>query len=379
MNKESCLIIAGEKSGEEHALSFLPQIIKKCPQVEFFGVGGDDFHKLGVDVLYHLRDFSSWGINDVLKKIPFYIKAFYTLLREVRKRNCKMAILVDFQDFNLKLAKKLKRRGVKVFYYVAPQAWAWKEYRTKALNNSVHTLFTILPFEKEWFSTRGVHKVKSVTHPLYAKYAPFFLAQKSSTESTEKRKKIVLLPGSRNREVRELLPLFVKALQKWKQQDPDIFIVLVQATSVAEEIYTQYQSSFDQIYQDVDLAQALAGAHFALAASGTVTLATALFQVPTVVCYRGSLLEEFIYQQFITYRGPISLANIVLQKNIFPELLQEQVTVENILKYFKKWSEDPQEYYRIKNVLKQIPILLQGEEFDFPNYFAQVLSEPSHV
>ena len=166
----SCLIIAGEKSGEDHAMTFLPELMKLSPNCKFYGVGGKRLEDLDVELLYHLKDFSGIGISEVLGKIPFYFKALDNIVSEVKKRETKTAILIDFQGFNLKLAKKLKKLGVNVLYYVAPQAWVWKPWRSKVLEQNVHTLFTILPFEKKWFSERGVTKVKAVVHPLMNEY-----------------------------------------------------------------------------------------------------------------------------------------------------------------------------------------------------------------
>ena len=153
---DSCLIIAGEKSGEDHAMTFLPVLKKHSPNCHFYGVGGQRLENEGVELLYHLKDFSGIGISEVLSKIPFYYKALDHILDEVKKRKTKTAILIDFQGFNLKLAKKLKALGVNVLYYVAPQAWVWKPWRSKVLEKNVHTLFTILPFEKKWFQATSV-------------------------------------------------------------------------------------------------------------------------------------------------------------------------------------------------------------------------------
>ena len=123
---ENVLIIAGEKSGEEHALTFLEGLKVQHPEIKFWGVGGDELAAQGMELKYHLRDFSSWGFSEVIKKLPFYIKALKNIEQEALKRKTKTAILIDFQDFNLRLAKRLKKQGVNVLYYVAPQAWAWK-------------------------------------------------------------------------------------------------------------------------------------------------------------------------------------------------------------------------------------------------------------
>ena len=214
----NCLIIAGEKSGEEHALTFLDDLKEDVPEISFFGVGGDELKKRDVELVYHLNDFSSWGISEVIFKIPFYKKAFNKIVDIVEQKNCKVAILIDFQTFNMKLAKKLSERGVKVLYYVAPQAWAWKSYRARTLAKIVDVLFSIIPFEKKWFEQRGLKKVISVEHPVYTKYKDKIpkTARDKSLEFADNIN-ILLLPGSRNFEVECLLPQFIEVCRNLKK------------------------------------------------------------------------------------------------------------------------------------------------------------------
>ena len=127
---------------------FFKELKDSLPNVHFFGVGGDELKSLSMELIFHLNDFSSWGASEVLTKLPFYFKAADKLLSEIEMRQCKVAILIDFQDFNFRLAKKLKKRGVDVLYYVAPQAWAWRSGRGRVLGQIVHTLFTIIPLIK---------------------------------------------------------------------------------------------------------------------------------------------------------------------------------------------------------------------------------------
>ena len=148
------LVVAGEKSGEEHFLSLLKDF-QRPDSINFFGVGGQEMKRAGVECFYDLNSFSSMGFSEPIKKLPFYIKALNKLVDEATRRKAKYAILIDFQEFNLKLAKKLSMSGVKVLYYVAPQAWAWRPGRCKKLSAYTHRLFTILPFEQEWFESRG--------------------------------------------------------------------------------------------------------------------------------------------------------------------------------------------------------------------------------
>ncbi|MFZ4714532.1 MAG: lipid-A-disaccharide synthase [Bacteriovoracaceae bacterium] len=367
------LLIAGEKSGEEHALSFLPTILSLAPHVSFWGVGGDELQKTGMELTYHLKDFSSWGIGEVIGKIPFYLKAEKNILREVERRGTKTAILIDFQDFNLRLAKKLKKRGVKVLYYVAPQAWAWKAWRAKVLSQTVHTLFTIIPFEKKWFLDRGVNQVRGVIHPLLHHYKNDLKNLPDRTfSSMQKECHLLILPGSRNFEVKNLLPIFLETAVLLKQEF-NIKLSLVRTTSVKSEIYDYYAHYFDRVYNSEDLTQALKEADLCLAASGTVTLASALFEVPTVVSYMGNLVTEFIFNNFISYKGPISLTNIVHEKILFPEILQYDVNAANLRRQLLPWLTNVTSYEKIKAELKETKNKISGEDFDLPRYLLNVI------
>ena len=366
----SCLIITGEKSGEEHALSFFTDLKNNSPDTQFYGVGGDDLQAKGLELLYHLKDFSSWGYSGVISKIPFYIKVMNAILAEVDRRGTKVAILVDYQSFNLKLAGKLKERGVDVLYYVAPQAWAWKEYRVKKLSSCVHTLFTIIPFEKKWFHDRGVKNVIGIDHPLWTTYEQK-LKNFASHEYTLPIN-VLLLPGSRHFEVESLLAPFMESLKILKKEIP-LKISIVKSSSIKEELFDSYNKYFDKIYTNEELVSALEVADFALAASGTVTLTCALFEVPTVVCYKTSLLNQFIYEVIVKYRGNISLANIIQNRTVFPELLQDQVTSYNIVSHFKFWYYNKDKYRELKSLLKETKNLVRGEGVDIPKYMADVI------
>jgi lipid-A-disaccharide synthase len=367
---KSCLVMAGEKSGEEHALSFFSDLKKESPEISFFGVGGDELKEEGLELLYHLNDFSSWGYSEVFTKIPFYVNAMNAILSEVEKRGTKVAILIDFQSFNLKLAGKLKERGIEVLYYVAPQAWAWKEYRVKKLSKSVHTLFTIIPFEKKWFSDRGIKKVISIDHPLLTTYQN----ELNVFQSHEYGKKInlLLLPGSRQFEVESLLPEFVQAYTELKKK-LNISLSIVKSSSVSSELFAPYEHHFDSIYTNEELVSALKCADFAFAASGTVTLTCALFEVPTIVCYKTSLINQFIFETFVKYSWFISLANIIHNRSVFPELLQDRVSSYNIVSEFQKWYYNHKKYHEIKTVLKETKRLVKGEEISIPHYMSQVI------
>ena len=288
--KPNCLVVAGEKSGEEHFLSFFPKLQSSFPEMSWWGVGGELMRSQGVELVYNLKDFSTWGFSEALRKIPFYFRALKNIYQQASSRKTQFAILVDFQGFNLMLAKKLSKRGVTIFYYVAPQAWAWRSNRTKALRQSVHTLFTILPFEKKWFEDRGVKRVIGVAHPLWVQYKDQLPVNKEKNSSPI----CLLLPGSRNPEVELNLPQFIHSIDSLKEKH-SMKVTMVTSDNVDENLYSPYRDKIDFIYDSKQTTQALSEADYALAASGTVTLATALFAIPTIVVYKGSLLNEFIF------------------------------------------------------------------------------------
>ncbi len=323
MSTESFLVIAGEKSGVEHARTFLPKLIDKYNNTSFFGVGDEEFRNLGVETLFDIKDFSSMGFSEVILKLPFYFKARKKILNEVSKRNTKYALLIDFQTFNLSLVKDLKKRGVeKIFYFVAPQAWAWKEGRVKKIAKYVDHLFCILPFEKKWFRDRGVKQTHYVSHPVLKKSVPRSIASQ---------KKVLVLPGSRNSEVKYHLPIFSKVLKKLKGFE----FVLVKSPNVNEMYYQPYNELFHSIYDAKFLNQAIEESSLGLCSSGTVTLECALARIPSVVCYKVSVINEMIARKFLNYQGYVSLPNIILNEEVYPEMLQERCTDYLVLEKMK--------------------------------------------
>ncbi|MBT6325015.1 MAG: lipid-A-disaccharide synthase [Bdellovibrionales bacterium] len=337
MKSNNCLIITGEKSGEEHCLSFFSDLKKRCPEISFWGVGGDDLLAEGMELIYHINDFSSMGFSEIIKKIPFYSKALDNIEQQAIKRKCTVAILVDYPGFNLRLSKRLKKLNIKIIYYVAPQVWAWKSKRVEIIKENVNTLFTILPFEKDWFAKKGFANVVSTRHPLLNTYQNQLSKVKPKNN---KQINIVLLPGSRKSEIMELLPTYILAVKQLKQKHDDLTISIVISRSLDEKIFNPYLSEIDSVFHDDNLGEVLLNSDLAIATSGTVTLAAALFRVPTIVCYTSSLFTQFIFNSFVKYSGYISLANLVARKRIFNELIADRVTEYNICIEFDKIISD---------------------------------------
>jgi lipid-A-disaccharide synthase len=372
----SCLIIAGEQSGEDHCMSFFKDLSALCPDTHFWGVGGESLKESGMEVVYHLNEFSSWGISEVVGKIPFYFKALKKIEAMAVERKCETAILIDFQDFNMRLAKKLTKRGVHVLYYVAPQAWAWKEYRASIMEKYVHTLFTILPFEKKWFQERGVKSIVGVPHPLLNSTKSDLLKLETKKNYPQE-KSILLLPGSRNFEVKNLLPVFMESLKKLRETGKNFRVSIVVSPSVNKALIDPYCKHIDTVYAVDELNQAILESDLCLASSGTVTLSTGLLALPTIVCYKVSLLNEFIFNTFINYKGFISLTNIIHGRELFPELVQERATSFNITKVLKMWFNNDGEITKLRDTLLTTQKLLAGDEIDTAKYMSDVIKKGS--
>ncbi len=345
MTRENCFILAGELSGEEHAQTFLPQLMKHNPHYHFWGVGGEYFKTLGVEILYSIKDFSSMGFTDVIKKISFYKQARKEVIGQVIQRKTQLAILIDFQGFNMSLLKPLFEQGVKVLYFVAPQAWAWKSWRTILLQKYVTKLYCILPFEESWFKSRGVFQAEPIAHPSFTRLI------KHRHITHENKNYIVWLPGSRKGEISIHWPLFIDVLAKIRDEFPSLEHVVVTSPAFRELGYEQIKIEGLKYRDSEDLFQVLDESFLSVAASGTVTLNCALLKVPTIVCYRVNLLNAWIFRSFIKYKGFVSLANLMLNKPIFPELLQENCQTQLIYLTIKKWLEEPKIRDNIKSEL----------------------------
>lgn len=371
-----CLVIVGEPSGEEHARSFLPALMQRLPHTHFWGVGGDEMKSWGVDLTYHLKDFSSMGLSEVLQKIFFYLSARKKILLQCQEHNTKVAILVDFQGFNLSLVKHLKLLNIKIIYYVAPQAWAWKPWRAKVLAQYVSQLYCILPFEAQWFRSRGVRQSIAIPHPLFKQVTAFL-----KNAEKRNRKYLLLLPGSRNTEVKYILPIMIQAIKKLQQAGIKLLpLAIVKSPNVSEKYYAWFRHEWEREFKASELHEALNQSMLAIAASGTVTLSCALMQVPTIVCYKVNLLNEWFFHTFIQYQGYVSLPNIILGREVFPELIQENCQGEIIASVLKKWLTQEKIRLEIEDCLAelyahQVGLQQQEAELMLP-LFLKLTTEP---
>jgi lipid-A-disaccharide synthase len=337
-------MVAGEASADLHG-AHIVEHWQRTAEVSLVGVGGDRLIGLGMKPLCHARQMAVVGLTEALRKIPQTLRLVRELseLAEREKPDC--AFLIDLPDFNLRLARRLKALGIPVVYFVSPQVWAWRSNRVKEMAEILDLLLVILPFEKDWYQKNAPAKlnVEYVGHPALEEIPtlPF-----SPSDSGGKR--IALMPGSRLSEWNNLAKDFLEAAALLHRSHPDWEFVLPLAEPLRkeEEIREalkgsdEYNDSITSLGKSLSVVEqpaheVLRECHGALIASGTATLEAAIVGIPMVVAYRVSAVSAFLFRHLVGYRGPVAMANIIhcglnSEERLVPELLQEQVSPENL-------------------------------------------------
>jgi len=320
-------IIAGEASGDLHASNLLKEIRKKDPAAEFRGFGGDLMKEQGTHLVRHYRDLAFMGFVEVLANLRTILRNIEACKEDISVWKPDALILVDYPGFNLRIAPFAKEKGIPVFYYISPQIWAWKQSRVHKIAAGTNKIFCILPFEKDFYKGFG-YDVEFVGHPLLdALDQP---AKELSLES-DGRKIIALLPGSRKQEIRTMLPEMLMAAKDF----PEFRFVIAGAPSQTAEFYKEVAGSNSTEIVFGETYALLKKSYAAVVTSGTATLETALHSVPEVVCYKGSFLSYHIAKQLVKVKY-ISLVNLVMDKEIVRELIQDEMNPRLISEELKK-------------------------------------------
>ncbi len=349
------LIVAGEASGDRYGAALAGALSRRF-SVDWFGIGGDEMQAAGVELTTHARSVAVVGIFEVVRHLPRIYGIYRSLLEEIDRRRPRFAVLVDFPDFNLRLARQLHRRGIPVIYFVAPQMWAWRPGRVKQLQRYVRKLLCIFPFEEEWFRQRGV-EVEYVGHPLLDAARPTlgreeFLARHQLKPDVPT---ICLLPGSRNQEVQRHLPLMLEAAAALSRQRPLQF-TLVRAATVAPELVDSIARRWPDLALTVvaeNPYNALAASELAVVSSGTVTVEALLLQVPMVVVYRVAASTWHLGRPLV--RTPhYSMVNLLAGQRLVPELIQSDFTPARVVAEVERLLDDPGERRRIQEEMARV-------------------------
>lgn len=330
-------IVAGEASGDLHASEVVRELKRLDPNLQTFGIGGDLLAREGMRVLHHAREMGIVGLFNVIRHLGMFRRILNELTDTIAREKPDAVMLVDYPDFNLRLAKRCKAMGLRVIYYISPQVWAWRRGRVKQIARVVDRMLVIFPFEEDFYRQHGV-PVTYVGHPLIDEMGTPHPAPspRSREEGRGKGLRIALLPGSRRHEVRTLLPPMLDAVSILKnEREVDAFIIQAPTISSAELLAAMQEAhGFVRILPH-DRGEALGSADIALSSSGTATLECAIAGVPVIVMYRLSSPTHWLAQRLVKLRH-FSLVNIVAGKNVVPELLQEEVNGERIATEVRK-------------------------------------------
>jgi len=318
-------VVAGEASGDLHASQVIKELKVLDPSLQLFGIGGDLLAAEGMNVLHHVREMAAVGLIEVIRQLPMFRRVFNEMIERIKLEKPAAVLLVDYPDFNLRLAKQCRAMGIPVIYYISPQVWAWRRRRIFEIARYVDQMVVIFPFEEQLYVSHGV-PVTYVGHPLVEQLEPLRRVSRTLTEPF----RIALLPGSRKSEIRSLLPPMLDAIVRIrKQRSIDPFIILAPTLDRGEAERILQAHGSDVRIVDSDQRNELASADLSISSSGTATLESAVLGIPVVVVYKLNPITHALARYMV--RLPhFSLVNIVAGKEVVPELLQANVNGDRI-------------------------------------------------
>ncbi|WP_336515760.1 lipid-A-disaccharide synthase [Pollutibacter soli] len=359
-------IISGEASGDLHGSNLIREIKKLDPAAAIRGWGGDLMQSAGMDLVKHYRDLAFMGFVEVVANLPTILGNMRLCKKDILSFKPDVIIFIDYPGFNIPIAKFAKQQGFKTVYYISPQVWAWKEGRVKTIRKVIDKMLVILPFEEEFYQ-RWDYPVTYVGHPLIEVIDKF---KKDFVLTAGRKKTIALLPGSRKQEVAKKLPIMLSVSPFF----PDYRFAIAQAPGLDDS----FLHSFMKDYPNVELVKGktydvLMNADAALVTSGTATLETALFGIPEVVCYKGSAISYMIAKRLIHVKY-ISLVNLIMDKPVVKELIQDDLNTENLRTELTRLLKDDIRRAELKKDYSELYTLLSKGGFASAAAASQVVS-----
>lgn len=345
-------IIAGEASGDLHGSNLIKAMKVLQPEAGFRAWGGDKMQEAGATLVKHYRDLAFMGFVEVVMNLRTIFKNLAFCKQDITAYKPDAIILVDYPGFNLRIAKWAKEQGIKVIYYISPQVWAWKANRVKMMKQCIDQMLVILPFEKDYFKDKWNWEVEYVGHPLVNVIDDAI--NNKPLERLSDKPVVALLPGSRKQEIRVKLPIMLQVAKQFTNYQ----FIVAKAPGLEESFYDEMLQGYDNVsYVSNQTYNLLRQSSAALVTSGTATLETALFGVPEVVCYKGSPISYAIAKRVISIKY-ISLVNLIMDKPVVKELIQHELTPENITKELEALLHDRQRKNELANDYKALKELL---------------------
>lgn len=346
-------IIAGEASGDLHGSNLIKELQRLDSACEVRCWGGDKMKATGAKLVKHYKDLAFMGFVEVAMNLRTILKNLSFCKQDILGYNPDVLVLIDYPGFNLRIADWAKKQGIRIVFYIAPQVWAWKESRVPKMMQSIDKMLVILPFEKNYFKNKFDWGVDYVGHPL-VKVIDDFRQEHDNDGSLSEKKIIAVLPGSRRQEVSVKLPIMLQTAKYF----PGYQFIVAQAPSLDESFYRPFLKDYPNVSVVKNQTyRLLSKATAAIVTSGTATLETALFGVPEIVCYKGSNISYQIAKRLIKVNY-ISLVNLIMDKLVVKELIQNELTAENLRDELQQLLTNEAKQAQIKNDYAQLKTIL---------------------
>jgi lipid-A-disaccharide synthase len=361
------LIVAGEASGDRYGARLVRKLRSKrgADALVFYGTGGDEMQEAGVNLVCHVRELAHIGVREALSSFRTYYSTFRRIVTESSDEPPAVAILLDFPEFNLRLAKKMKRLGVRVIYYISPQVWAWRSGRVRTIRECVDKMLVILPFEEEYYLRRGV-AAEFVGHPLLEDFKPNYGRDSflSRLNLDPARKTVAILAGSRRKEIDHILPTLLQAGRRILREVPAQFIISTAPTidpgqirTVMENVIAGDPNENHFYIVDESSRDVLANSDFAFVKSGTSSLEAALVGTPFLITYKISPLSWCV-GAILIHTPMKGLVNLIAQEEIVPELFQSEATPDELARLALEYLQRPEKCEVMRSRLAGIRELL---------------------
>ena len=357
------MVVAGEASGDLHAAKLVNALRESLPpdSVSFFGSAGERMREAGVEAVIRADGLSIVGLPEIARALPMFVRAFRSLSRAAMERQPDVVILVDFPDFNLKMARTLSRRGFRIVYYISPQLWAWRRYRLRTIRKYVDLVISILPFEKGWYEAHGLKNVEYVGSPLAREVFPS--EDKSaftSRNQLDPTKPIIsLLPGSRHKEIVKILPVMLEAAVAMLRSDTNLQFVIATGSEKNRADANAVLGSMAHLDSALkgrllvvqgETFNAVSASDATAVASGTATLETGILGTPMAIVYKTSTLNYKLLRPLINVEH-FGLINLIAGDRVATELIQDDLTPETLANELLRLLE-PSENKRVREKLR---------------------------
>jgi len=343
-------IIAGEASGDLHGSNLIKELQKLDANADIRCWGGDKMKATGATLVKHYKELAFMGFAEVIKNLPEIFKNFKFCKNDISAFHPDVIIFIDYPGFNLRMAKWAKENNYKTVFYISPQVWAWKENRVKNIKKYIDKMLVILPFEKEFYK-KWNYKVEYVGHPLVNVIEKF---KRDHPEIHLSENTIALLPGSRKQEIETKLPIMLQATKNF----PNYQFIVGKAPSIEDEFYEDFIKDYKNVKViSNETYSLLMKSVAALVTSGTATLETALFGVPEIVCYKASNISYQIAKRLVKLKF-ICLVNLIMDKEVVKELIQNDLSSEKITSELKRILFDPQKKQKMQQDYAELKQLL---------------------